>query len=123
MKNIGIKGPQPTMAHRVEIGFLFTVLLLMWPLSQHLILSTDITAGYIDPGIWLLVLLSLISFLLMVGLSFWLLQRLWRGMGLPALAIMVVQFKIMESWKQLGFYWASFVSLLFAAVGCLIAIC
>lgn len=110
-------------AYALEIGFLLLVMVLLWPLGQHLIISADITAGYIDPGIWLLVLLSLISFLLIAGLSFWLLQRLWLGLGLPVIEVMVLQFKTLDSWKQLSFYWASYVSLLFAAVGCLIAIC
>lgn len=123
MKNIGVKKPHIMTAYVIEIGLLLIVMLLAWPLGQHWILSADVTAGYIDPGIWLLVLLSLISFLLIVALSFWLLQRLWLGLGLPALELMVLQFKALDSWKQLGFYWASFVSLLFAAVGCLIAIC
>jgi len=123
MKNIGIKKPHMMTAYALEIGFLLLVMVLLWPLGQHLIISTDVTAGYIDPGIWLLVLLSLISFLLIAGLSFWLLQRLWLGLGLPVIEVMVLQFKNLDSWKQLSFYWASFVSLLFAAVGCLIAIC
>jgi hypothetical protein len=123
MKNIGIKKPHMMTAYALEIGLLLLVMVLMWPLGQHLIISADVTAGYIDPGIWLLVLLSLISFLLIAGLSFWLLQRLWLGLGLPVIEVMVLQFKTLDSWKQLSFYWASFVSLLFAAVGCLIAIC
>ena len=123
MKNIGIKKPHMMTAYALEIGFLLLIMVLLWPLGQHLIISTDVTAGYIDPGIWLLVLLSLISFLLIAGLSFWLLQRLWLGLGLPVIEVMVLQFKNLDSWKQLSFYWASFVSLLFAAVGCLIAIC
>lgn len=110
-------------AYALEIGFLFVVMVLMWPLAQGWIISADVTAGYIDPGIWLLVLLSLISFLLVVGLSLWLLQRLWLGLGFPIIEVMVLQFKSLDSWKQLSFYWASFVSLLFTAVGCLIAIC
>ncbi|NQX38807.1 hypothetical protein SAMN05421820_101842 [Pedobacter steynii] len=123
MKNIGVKKPHIMTAYALEIGFLLFVMVLLWPLGQHLIISADVTAGYIDPGIWLLVLLSLISFLLVAGLSFWLLQRLWLGLGLPVIEVMVLQFKTLDSWKQLSFYWASFVSLLFAAVGCLIAIC
>lgn len=123
MKNIDVKRPHLMTAYALEIGFLFVVMVLMWPLAQGWIISADVTAGYIDPGILLLVLLSLISFLLIVGLSLWLLQRLWLGLGFPIIEMMVLQFKSLDSWKQLSFYWASFVSLLFAAVGCLIAIC
>ncbi|WP_084528522.1 hypothetical protein [Pedobacter caeni] len=118
-----MKKPHIMTAYVLEIGLLLLVMLLLWPLGQSWILSADVTAGYIDPGIWLLVLLSLISFLLVAGLSFWLLERLWLGLGLPVIEVMVLQFKTLDSWKQLSFYWASFVSLLFAAVGCLIAIC
>jgi hypothetical protein len=41
---------------------------------------------------------------------------------LPTLGYMVSQFKQLLLWQQLGFYWASFALLLWAAVGVLSAV-
>nr|WP_121270571.1 hypothetical protein [Pedobacter schmidteae] len=106
------------------LPYLFLVgLALLWPVLQDLLRGTDPTIGFIDPNIWLLVLLGLICFLVVTGLSWWLLQKFWMSLGLPDLGEMVVQFKNMESWKQLGFFWLCFASLLWAGVMCLGAIC
>ncbi|MGY0036429.1 hypothetical protein [Pedobacter sp. NJ-S-72] len=102
---------------------LFLFLIFMWCLAPPWLRIFDETAGNIDQSIWLLVLLSLISFLLVAGLCWWLLQRVWQIIGLPLLSDMVSQFKTLTSWQQLSFYWASFVSLLLAASVCLTAIC
>lgn len=123
MRHLSINMPDLKLGTGIKMGLLLLALVMSWPFGQRLMLSMDVNAGYIDPGIWLLLLLSIIAFLLMVGLSFWLLQCLWNGLGLPRIAILVLQFKKMELWQQLGLLWACFVSLLFAGVGCLIAIC
>lgn len=98
-------------------------LLLIWAFLQRWMIAADPTIGYIDPSIWLLVLLSVIFFFMVTGLCWWLLQRSWVALGLPAIGYMVLQFKQLEVWQQLGFYWLVFASLLFAAVGVLAAIC
>ena len=101
---------------------LLGLLLLLWPMLQRLIMSGGPTVGYLDPNIWLLILLSLICFLIVTGLCWWLLQQFWTSIGLPSIGDMVLQFKQLPGWQQLGFYWASFGCLLLAAVGVLIAI-
>jgi len=83
----------------------------------------DAQAGFIDQNILLLVVLSVIAFLVLVGLCWWILDRFWRGIGLPGVGLMVLQFRDLELWVQLSFYLGSFALLLFAAVGCLTAIC
>ncbi|WP_316752044.1 hypothetical protein [Pedobacter gandavensis] len=123
MKQLSINLPDLNLGAGVKIGLLLTALLWLWPFGQQLIMRLDVNAGYIDPGIWLLLLLSVIAFLMMVGLSYLLLQWLWNGLGLPKIDIMVLQVKNMELWQQLGLLLACFASLLFAGVGCLIAIC
>lgn len=123
MKQSSIYMPDVMLGTGLKMGLLLVLLLLLWPLGQRLIMIMDVNAGYIDPGIWLLLLLSVIAFLIMAGMSFLLLQWLWNGLGLPKIDIMVLQFKKMELWQQLGLLWACFVSLLFAGIGCLIAIC
>jgi hypothetical protein len=104
-------------------GFLLGLLLLLWPLMQRIVRFNDVTVGYIDPNIWLLILLSFIAFLMMVGVVWWLLQRYWVTFGLPGLRNMVSQFNGLELWQQLGFFYLWFALLLMAGVGCLIAIC
>ena len=101
---------------------LLGILLLSWPFVQRLVMWSDPTIGFIDPNIWLLLLLGLIAFMMTVGLCWWFMQQFWTSMGLPALGNMVLQYKQLSLWQQLGFYWASFGLLLLAAVGVLIAI-
>ena len=103
--------------------FLFFLLMLsIWTLQQ-LIVSTDSRLGFIDPNIWLLILISLVSFLIVTGLCWWLVQQFWMSLGLPALGMMVLSFNTLPLWKQLGFWLASFACLLLGAVLCLLAIC
>lgn len=104
-------------------GLLLGILLLLWPLVQRIVRFSDVTVGYVDPNIWLLILLSFIAFLMMVGVVWWLVQRYWVTFGLPGLWNMVSQFNGLELWQQLGFFYLWFALLLMAGVGCLIAIC
>ena len=102
---------------------LFTFLLLLWAFGPYWLNGVDGSAGNVNQGIWLLVILSMISFLMICALSWWLLQRFWLQLELPAIELMVSQFKKLELWQQLGFIWASFAALLFSAALCLNAIC
>lgn len=106
----------------VKKYLLFSLLILIWFTGPKLIQLGDSTAGSIDPSIWLLILLALISFLMLLALCWWLLMQFWKTLGLPALGLMVSQFKFLESWKQLGFYFACFALLLLAGVACLAAV-
>ena len=101
---------------------LFGLLLLLWPFFQRMMMWSDPTIGFVDPNIWLLLLMSLITFLGITGLCWWLLQQFWTSMGLPGPGIMVLQFKALSLWEQLRFYLASFALLLLAAVGVVSAI-
>lgn len=107
----------------LKVAIVFAVIALLWPIAQQLVLSYDGTAGYISPGsIVLLMLISVLCFLMMVAIAVWLLQRFLVALSLPGMGIMVLQFKKLELWQQLGFYWASFFLLLLAAVACLSAV-
>jgi hypothetical protein len=97
-------------------------LMLLWAVVELLVIPNDPTIGSIDPNIWLLLLLSLITFIVITGLCWWLLQRIWAALALPALNDMVLQFNSLLPWQQLGFYWASLCLLLMSAVGVLSAI-
>lgn len=98
-------------------------LVMVWFFVPGFLNRYDAQAGFIDQNILLLMVLSVICFLGLLGLCWWLLDRFWRGIGLPGVGLMVLQFKDLELWMQLGFYLCSFALLLLAAVGCMMAIC
>ncbi|MBE9601875.1 hypothetical protein [Pedobacter sp. MC2016-24] len=104
------------------VYLVLALLIGLCPVLSNMIRGADETTGYIDPNIWLLILISLISFMIVAGLCWWLLQQFWTSMGLPAIESMVLQFKNLPSWQQLGFFWLCFTSLLLAAVGVLTAV-
>ncbi|MBE9599464.1 hypothetical protein [Pedobacter sp. MC2016-24] len=116
MKTLNFKMPK-FPAKEMELGLVGIMMLFAWFVLPKMMHSGDVTTGYIDQSIWLLILLSLISFLLTVGLCWWVLQRFWLNTGLPGLNSMVLNFRDLELWQQLGFYFACFAVLLLAAVG------
>lgn len=107
----------------IQPEILMIILLLIWLFGPVVLQRLDQAAGNIDQSIWLLVVLSLISFLLILGICWRLLQHYWTKAGLPAFNQMVLQFNTLLLWQQLSFYWASFALLLLAAIVCLAAIC
>lgn len=102
---------------------LFLLLLLFWFLLPAWLTGIDPTIGTVDQGIWLLVLLSLITFLIVLALCWWLLQQMWLKLGLTPIQKIVSQFNTLSLWQQLSFYWASFALLLLAVSIIIIAIC
>ncbi len=100
----------------------FGLLPLLWFAMPHFIGLFDPSAGAIDPGIWQLILLSLICFLLVMALCWWLFKQFWQHLGLPPIEDMVLQFYTLASWQQQKLYWASFALLLFVAIGVLSAV-
>jgi hypothetical protein len=106
-----------------EAIIIFGLLLLLWVSGSRWMQILYPLSGSLDQNIWLLIILSLICFLTIIGLCWWLLHRFWLSMDLPAITIMVSQFKSLELWQQLGFYLFCFALLLFTAVGSLVAIC
>lgn len=124
MKTFKFNNSEPAEQRLPYIGpLIFGILMALWLVIPKMIRFYDQTAGIVDPGIWILILLSLISFMLVAALSWWLLNRFWVSLGLPALNTMVLQFNTLALWQQLGFFWLSFALLLLAAVLCLIGIC
>ncbi|TKC06174.1 hypothetical protein [Pedobacter frigoris] len=78
------------------------------------------TVAFIVKSTMPLLLMNLTSFMVIVALCWWLLQRAWVAMGLPEFENMVLQFKEMNICRQLGFYFASFVLLVWAVVSLLV---
>jgi hypothetical protein len=106
-----------------EAIMLFGLLLLLWISGNHWMQIMYPLSGSLDQNIWLLIVLSLICFVTITGICWWLLQRFWLSLGLPAFTQLLSQFKSLELWQQLGLYLFCFALLLFTAVGCLVAIC
>lgn len=102
---------------------LFIALLVLWIFSPVWLSHMGATAAGIDQSIWLLIILSLTTFLMISALCWWLLQLFWLIAGLTPLKIMVSQFHTLSLWQQLSFYLASFSLLLVVASLCLSAIC
>ena len=123
MKTLNLNKPVESGMEILKVVLLFVILALAWPVLQEVVLSIDPTSGYVDRSILVLLLLALICFLGMIGLSWWLLKRFWMALGLPSLGGMVLQFNGLLLWQQLGFYFAAFALLLLAGIGCLAAIC
>lgn len=123
MAYIGQSKPSTNRILFDEAIMLFGLLLLLWISGNHWMQILYPLSGSLDQNIWLLIILSMICFLMIIAVCWWLLQRFWLSMGLPACAHLVSQFKSLELWQQLGFFLFCFALLLFTAVGSLVAIC
>jgi len=108
---------------KLEPVMLLLIMASLWFAATKFIYQLDITASRIDVSTWLYIMMSIICFVLVLWLCWYLLNRFWEIIGLPALGDMVLQFNTLKLWQQLGFYWLSFALLLLAAVMCLAAIC
>ena len=102
---------------------IFLLLLLIWLVSPVLIQRIEPTADTTSFGVWILVILSLIVFLIIQALCWWLFNFYWQRLGLPPVTAILSHFNTLSLWQQLMFLWVSFASLLLAALGCLISIC
>ena len=100
---------------------LVVVLMLLWSVITNVFSSPEMSTG-INQSVPLMVVLSLISFLLLLELSWWLLNRLWQRVGLPEIDSMVLHYKDLEVWQQIAFFWASFALVLLVGLGCLAAV-
>ncbi|WP_316793330.1 hypothetical protein [Pedobacter frigoris] len=108
------------MAHVKKEHVMVGVLLMVLMGMQGWFDDEAGTIAFIVKSTTPLLLMNLCSFMVIVALCWWLLQRAWVAMGLPEFENMVLQFKEMNICRQLGFYFASFVLLLWAAVTCLV---
>ncbi|HKG07219.1 MAG TPA: hypothetical protein VKB19_12205 [Pedobacter sp.] len=100
---------------------LMGVLMLLWSLITAFFSNPEMSAG-INESVPLMVVLSLICFMMLVHLCWWLLNRFWLRVGLPGLGCMVILFGGLTSWQQVVLYWGSFALLLLSAIGCLAAV-
>ena len=107
----------------IKIILMALALCAGWKMMQQMSWNTDLTMGYVDPSIWLLVLIALICYIIMIGLSAWIMIRLWTIVGLPAPQKIISQFNYLESCQKLKFLLAAYALLLLSGVGCLLAIC
>jgi len=123
MKILKLMAPKEGLSWRgMEKYLVGVILILSWFTLQRAVQSGDLSIGVLDPSIWLLLLLSLICFITVTGISFWIIKRFAVVMGLPTAGSIILQFNSLEIWQQLSFYWASFALLLLAGVGSLSAV-
>ncbi|WP_156166743.1 hypothetical protein [Pedobacter sp. BMA] len=80
------------------------------------------TTAVLDAAVWQLLLFSILTFMALLTISWFLLYASWSTLGLPNIHFMVLQFKDLSSWKQLSFYYACFALLFLGAVACVAAI-
>lgn len=97
---------------------LMLVLLALWGIVTKVFSSPEMSAG-INQSVPIMIVIALITFLILLYLCWWLLDRYWQRVGLPGIEILVLQFKRIRAWEQLGFYWLCFALLLLAGLGCL----
>ncbi|MBB5436913.1 hypothetical protein HDC92_000577 [Pedobacter sp. AK017] len=100
---------------------LMGILLVMWATVTLFFSSPEMSAG-INQSIPLLVILGLITYLLLLEMSWWLFNRFLSRMGYPPVEAMVLQFKELQQWQQLSFLWALYALLLLAGAICMAAI-
>lgn len=100
---------------------LVLVLMLLWAAVTHLMSSPEMSSG-INQSVPIMIVISLITFLVLLYVSWWLLERFWQRVGLPEIGSIVLQYKEMNTWHQLGFYFLSFALLVLIALGCLAAV-
>jgi len=115
-KEFAAAGPAPFAA------LLIGLLALLWSPLQRMVQFQDVTAGFLDPTIWLLILLSIGVFLVLLTLVWYLANYYWLAFGLPERNWMVLQFNRLDAWQQLKFYYGVFALLLLAGIGCLTAV-
>jgi hypothetical protein len=96
--------------------------MLVWALAPLAFPLAEGNAIEIARSIGLMAMLALVVFAGLLGLCWWLLNRFWVSVGLPGTGCMVLQFRRLEIWQQLGFYFAAFALVLLAGVGCLMAV-
>jgi hypothetical protein len=123
MNLLNISGSRIRYWEVTKIIVLALALYTGWELMQRTSWNTELTTGYVDPSIWILILIAVICFLVMIALSAWIMLRLWTIVGLPAPQHIISQFNYLKPCQKLKFLLAAYALLLLAGVGCLVAIC
>ncbi|WP_304066742.1 hypothetical protein [Pedobacter glucosidilyticus] len=86
------------------------------------IYQVDHTAALPDAGIWVMILIALLTFLGLFILLWYLFNKSWNSLGLPTIGNLVLQFKQLTLWQQFVLYLSSFSLLLLTAIACLLAL-
>jgi len=100
---------------------LMLALMVLWGIITNLFSSPEMSTG-INQSVPIMIVIALITFLILLYLCWWLLERAWQRVGLPGVRVMVLQLRKMSVCEQLGFYWLSFALLLLVGLGCLATI-
>ena len=108
----GYKGP-----------LVFSIILLLYLGIRTALEYTDPVAVNALESTWLLIATSMLTFLVLLTLCWWLLRQSVLVLGLPEIMDLTYDFQDLKLWQQLGFYLVLFTLLLLAALVCLVAIC
>ncbi|RYD92569.1 MAG: hypothetical protein EOP54_20610 [Sphingobacteriales bacterium] len=106
----------------VKSMILAVLLAVGWYILPLILTIVDWQVGLLDPGVWQLLLFSIITFTVMLALCILLFKWCLSASGFPAFQTLVSQFKNLALWQQFVCYWASFALLLLAALLSLLAI-
>jgi len=118
--------PMPKISHtlkRLEPYLLFSAFSALWIYAPAYLRAADDTVGMIDQSILLLVLLSIMIFLIVLSLCWWLMQHFLQLVGLPSINNMVSHFNLLELWQKFILYTVLFWSLVWGFVLTILAIC
>ncbi|WP_026905533.1 hypothetical protein [Pedobacter glucosidilyticus] len=96
-------------------------LLIFYSAIPFWIYQLDDTAALPDAGIWVMILIALLTFLLFLVFIWNLFNKSWNSLGLPSISNLVLQFKQLTLWQQFVLYLSSFTLLLLTAIACLLA--
>ncbi len=100
------------------IAALTLVGIAVWVYIPHLwaLALRDTSVGFMDMGVWHLVWLGLLLWLLAQLLSGLIFGEILRGYKLPSLGYMVSQFNLLTLWQQYVLYMALFALLFLGAI-------
>jgi len=122
MKTLGLRMTWMPSGSFVERLMLLVVVLLTWYTAPILFELPQGNSTEIAKSIGLMLMLSLAAFTVVIGLCWWLLQRIVMVLELPLIGDMVLRFNELDLWDQVRVYVCLFVLLVSGLVGCMLAV-
>ena len=99
MTTLTVRSAWPTFKNIIIYALAFAAPIVLFYLGREL-QQLNPSIGVLDFSIWQLVVVSIVSFMGLASLSWWLLKRAWAQLSLPAIEHMVLHFKELTLWQQ-----------------------
>lgn len=99
------------------------VMVILWLAIPILFRLGYYNVGFVDPGIWHVLLLAFICWFISIALAWVLWQQFCKRQRLNHIQFIYQHFNQLTLWEQYVFHLAVFALLLCSATGTLIAIC